>query len=189
MKAIWTGTDALFLVKIPKQTYLVDKYYALKLRLWGRLVDYFAKEHYACGEIVARDLKQFGMKKKIKLFVNPILYPIKIKKKTHEAFNILYYCYKKESRFNRWIYGYDIFEYLKSTIEKSYDNVNFIMVDGNSDMNEIYSITDLLIRPNRHDGEPRMVIECNLNEIPVIATKENPDKEYFLNEIIKLINK
>ena len=167
MKAIWNGTDSLFLVKFPKQLKRTKIFYVFSLRVFARLCDIFAYEHYYLGPLVYRNLCKFGMKKPLILYKSPIL-DIDIKLESHSGFNVLYYYPKKDTKFNRWLYGFDIYEGLLN------EGFNFIVVDGSHDMNKIYPVIDVLIRPNRHDGDPRMVRECNKIGIPVIHTYENP---------------
>lgn len=183
MKIIWQGTDSLFLVKFPKQLKWTKIFYVMALRVFAKLTDIFAQEHYACGELVDNNIHKFGMRKKVIRFKDLLLYPAKIQKKQHEGFNVLYYFPKKDTCFNRWLYGYDI--YLGLLIELIVPNIHFIVVDGTKDMNAIYPLVDVLIRPNRHDGHPRMIDECILNGIPYIYTKQNPTLEYFKNQILE----
>ena len=180
MKVIWTGTDSLLLVKFPKEFGWTKIFYIIALRILARLTDLFGEEHFACGDLVEKNLRRFGMRRSIVQFIHPVKYG-KLRKKEHKGFNVLYFCPKNSKR-NNWIYGYDIFLTLKEALR----SVNFIRVDGGYDLKEIYPLTDLYVRPNRHDGHPRMIEECILNEIPYIWTKENPNVEYFVNEILRV---
>jgi hypothetical protein len=183
MKTIWTGSDAMYLLFIPKHFKWYKVFYILTLRLFARLTDFFTQCHYACGPLVEKELKQFGMKKKIIRFKDQFN-ETKYDKIPHEGFNILYYFPKGNFNHNSWLYGWDIYQELKVL----FPYANFIEVDGTQDMSQIYPIVDLYIRPNRHDGEPRMVDECKVNEIPFIATLENPVVEEFAEQIEKLYN-
>lgn len=174
MKLIWTGTDSLLLNRFPRQYPLRKLPYVLFLRLIARLSDFIAEENYACGELTEKNVKKFGLHR-VKRFCDTLLCGDIVEKKPHEGFNILYYCPKVDNKWNRWLYGYDIYLGLKAW----FPNLNFIRVDGCQDMKEIYPIVDLFIRPNRHDGHPRMIDECKLNGIPYIWTKENPSFDYF----------
>jgi hypothetical protein len=188
MKIIWQGTDSLFLVCFPKQLRYTKIFYVLALRLFAIFSDVFAQEHYTCGRLAEQNLKNFGFKKPIKQFADILQYPNKIIKVAHEGFNVLYYYPKKNTLFNKWLYSWDIYTRLVSCFSVFRD-INFIIVDGCADMNKIYPITDLLIRPNRHDGRPRMVDECVLNNIPYVWTNQNPTVEYFKIEILKVYEK
>ena len=54
-------------------------------------------------------------------------------------------------------------------------NITWIRVDGKQDMAKIYPIVDFYLRPNRHDGNPYMIKECEANNIPYYWSKENPN--------------
>lgn len=187
MKIIWTGTDSLFLVKFPKQLKWSKIFYVLALRIFARITDIFTQEHYACGELVYKNLTKFGFNKKIVYFKDVLNYDYVVKK-THEGFNILYYFPKRNTRFTRWLYGRDVYENIKKLLN-FYSDIHFIEVDGSQDLNEIYPVTDMLIRPNRHDGHPRMVDECMINEIPCVASKQNPMTGYFIFQILNKYHK
>jgi len=178
MRTIWQGTDSLFLTSIPK--FKKHKIlYIIALRIFARLSDIFAQEHYACGELVERNLKCFGLKKPIKQY-NTKVNTEGIKRVEHKEFNILYYLPNEgKDKFKNWLYGYDIF----CEIKKNITGANFIVVCGNKNMSNIYPIIDLLIRPNRHDGVPRMVNECKELKIPYIWTNENPNVQTIINQI------
>lgn len=182
MKIIWTGTDSLFLVKFPKAQSLRKLPYIMALRIFAKLSDVFTQEHYVCGELVAKNIKKFGMKKKIVFFHDLIKYLDKYEKQDHDGFNILYYI-PNLKRFNRWLYGYDEFSKIKEALI-DYD-INFIVVDGSLDMAEIYPIIDLYLRPHNHDGQPRIIDECINNEIPFIWFNQKPDVEYCIKEILR----
>jgi hypothetical protein len=177
MKTIWQGTDAFLLNRMPKELSLREKYYTIKTRIFARLVDKFSTEHYACGPLVAEDLKKFGMKKPIKYFQD-FYNEYRFVKLSHEGFNVLYY-FPKRNRFREWLYGWDIFEKVK----EHFPQINFIVVDGSHDMSKIYPIVDFMIRPCRNDGLPRMVKECEVNNIPYLWTRQNPEADKFIKAI------
>ena len=82
--------------------------------------------------------------------------------------NILVYI---PNRFHRrinidWLYGKDIIEALKS----KHPEWNFVYVDGSK--KNIYKNIDIYLRPNRHDGYPKMVVEAKLLGIPCIWSYE-----------------
>ena len=102
-----------------------------------------------------------------------------VKKRSAMSFNILYYD-PLDTEFQRWKYGIDIIAQIKEQLS----DVNWLKADGTQDMRELYAITDLYIRPRRHDGEPRINVECKLNSIPVIYSENgNPSAEHFIKEI------
>ena len=177
MKIIWQGTDSLYLVAFPKQVRRIKIFYVLGLRIFAKFMDVFAQEHYVCGELTESNIRRFGLKKPIKRFNDVVYYSEKFEKIPHTDFNIIYYYpMASDNAFNRWLYGYDIYLKLK-------EKWDIHLIDGKQDMSKIYPVTDLLIRPNRHDGQPRMIDECAVNDIPYIWTNTNPDAAYFNEKI------
>ncbi len=183
----WTGTDALTLVRNPPGTLIWHTkliLYRIKWKILIRLFD----EHWVNGIHLEKHLRKFGVKKKVLNKETELIYSA-VKKINHKGFNILYYCPSTPNnlggmRYINWVYGYDIF----LQISKRIPEANIITVGGEVDMNEVYPIIDLYIRPTRHDGNPRMTRECEINDIPVIKSKNfNPDVNYFVNEIKKRI--
>jgi hypothetical protein len=180
MKIIWQGTDSLYLVKFPKQLKWTKIFYIIALRVFAKLGDIITAEHLCCGPLVKKNLVKFGMKKPLIDYASPIHIP-QMQKTIHSTFNILYYKINK-TRMQQWLYGYDIYLQIKKYYRNEID-INFIEVDGSFHMGNIYPITDLYIRPNRHDGNPRMKREAETYGISTICTLENPDINYFLEHI------
>jgi len=82
--------------------------------------------------------------------------------------NILVYI---PNRFHRrinidWLYGKDIIEEL----ERKHPEWKFHYVDGSK--RNIYKNIDIYLRPNRHDGYPKMIVEAELFGIPYIWSYE-----------------
>lgn len=187
MKIIWQGTDSYLLNKFPRQMKWSKIFYVSALRLFAKISDIFAQEHYSCGQRVENNLKRFGIKKPIKQFKDIVWYPNKFKKKAHKEFNVLYY-FPSNTKWNRWLYGYDFFIVVKDILAYN-QNIRFIVVDGSQDMNKIYPITDFMIRPTRHDGHPRMIDECIINDIPYYYSEDgNPSVIYICRQIIDKYN-
>ena len=65
-----------------------------------------------------------------------------------------------------WLYGWDIIQQL---IER-HSEWHFLIADGTKD--NIWQDIDVLLRPNRHDGLSRMVLEAQALNIPVIWSYE-----------------
>lgn len=183
MEVIWQGTDSLLLIKFPKQMRWWEYWYVIKIRIFARLLDRKTQCHYYHGELVRRNLEKFGMKKPLKHIDSQFKYG-KLNRLPHEGFNVLYYFPQKSSEFTKWLYGLDIFLSIRRQLREK--NINFCVVDGTFDMGIVYPTIDLLIRPNRHDGYPRMVRTCEINGIPFIWTAENPTVEYFVNKIMEI---
>jgi len=70
--------------------------------------------------------------------------------------------------FQGWKYGIDIIVKIKEQLS----DVNWIKTDETQDMQELYAISDMYIRPTRHDGKPRINVECKLNGIPNIYSED-----------------
>jgi len=183
MKPLWTGSDVLFLNKYPPSRKI--KYvYMFFYRIFARMLDKFAECHYVVSEHLIPELKQFGMKKPIKVLADPPLFTKKVKKIVHPDFNVIYYRPKTNNQvYADWVYGYDIIKEVEKEFEGT--NVHFCELDGNQDMNYVYAEADFYLRPNRHDGNPRMVMECAINGIPYYWSYENPDKGQIIKEIKK----
>ena len=178
----WMGTDALTLVKNPPGNriwHLKLIFYRLKWRILMRFFD----EHWVTEKHLGEYLKKYRVKE-VKIKHDEYKYG-KMKKKKHTGFNILYYCPTKPvnlggMKYIHWLYGYDVF----LELEKNLTGFNFIHISGDSDMSKVYPLTDIYIRPNRHDGYARMIDECEANNIPVIKSENfKPDIKYFINEI------
>lgn len=182
------GTDALTLVNNPpaKRIWHIKLFfYRIK---WRILKKYF--DHWAVHENLAVHLKKFGINPKI--VVDPPMYPDPINKIPHECFTVLYYRPKPVNlggqKYIDWYYGYDLYAAIKKYF--SLWPINFIEADGSCDMRDLYAITDCYIRPNHWDGMPRMVLECQINNIPYMwCDKMNgnyldPRVDDFINFII-----
>jgi len=171
MKLLWTGTDSLMLVNYSMRS-LCKKPYWWMFRKMTRLMDFFIQSHYCVSENVADNVRRFGTRKPISILVDPAKYTEEFDKVEHNGFNVLYYFPRKGDRkFNEWLYGWDVFLEVKDT----FTVFNFIIVDGSDEMAAIYPITDFYLRCNRHDGQPRMVIECEAQGIPYYWSRTDPD--------------
>lgn len=62
----------------------------------------------------------------------------------------------------KWLYGIDTVEIIKN----KHPEWNFRFVDG--EQKDIYKDIDVLLRPNRHDGYPKMIAEAKFLSIPYI---------------------
>ncbi len=174
----WMGTDALTMWYRPPGKRWRD---VILHRIKMRLLEPLIFRHWVTGPRLFYDLEKSSNIQMDKVVVAywPGKYHKKIKKIEHEGFNVLYYD-PDSGPYERWVYGTDIIEQIK----KKVSDVNWLKIDGTQDMKKIYPITDLYIRPSRHDGEPRINVECKLNRIPVIYSEDgNPSVEYFVNKI------
>ena len=180
---IWTGTDALTLVKYPPGNHIwwVKLFlYRIKWLFLKRLFD----EHWIRSERLSEYLSKFGIKRD-KVYQSEIKV-IDLVKIPHEGVNVLYYLPDPANlggvKHRNWARGYDIFNRLYI----AFPMFNFIIVKGRDDMNKIYQVIDCYIRPNRIDGMPRMIMECEAYGIPYcwsVDGKPNFDVFYeFLNK-------
>jgi hypothetical protein len=165
--------------------------YGIRAWIWSRMFRLFAKlsdkmtsKHLYRGELVRRNLINFGMKKPLAPFDRPVDLSKKVKRINHDGFNIVYYIPKPITKLRKWIYGYDIYFDIKKRFE---GRANFIVCNPKMEVRHIYEIADLLIRPNRHDGSPRMIKECIMNNIPAIYSLEKPELSHFIYVIEKYL--
>lgn len=99
----------------------------------------------------------------------------KIKKERSKRFTILYYLPKHAQnlggqKYLKWLYGYDVWENVNTMLVRMTPTmewkIKLIVVDGTADMNEVWKTVDFYVRPTRHDGQSRMILECEENNIP-----------------------
>lgn len=181
----WMGTDALTMWFFPPgKNFLMVILHRIKMLL----LEPFIYQHWVTGSRLIKSLDKVWFIKSNKVKV--VYWPGNIlrvsEKQKHDTFNILYYHPKNSGKFENWVYGIDVIEGLKERLSQ----VNWMRVDGNQDMRKIYPVIDLYIRPSRHDGAPRINLECQENGIPVLFSEDgNPTVEWFESEITEVINK
>ena len=184
---IWVGTDALTLTKFPPGSriwYLRILLRRMFYRIAGNLFDV----HWVVHKRLTPHLLKIGIHyDRIKVIIDDTICRScenLCSKKKHEDFTILYYAPKRSRnmKFKRWVYGLDIIDRLKQ-IDFSF-NVRWIEVDGTQDMCSIYPSVDCMVRPSRHDGNPRMVMECKLLEIPYYWDESFEPKAQEIAEFI-----
>lgn len=174
MKLYFTGSDVLLLNQFPPGLRKIKYPYVLLMRLWVRLSKHFIEEYWCVDDHLIPEMREFGIKREIKIFHHPVEHNIKYPKVKHNTFNILYYCPSGNDKLNKWIYGYDVFTHIRNYYKYVHE-VRFLRSWGQYNMEETYPITDFYIRCNRHDGDARMVRECEIQGIPYYWTYENPD--------------
>jgi len=191
MKLIWTGSDVLYATRFPKQLPKRKWIYCLGMKIFAKIADKFVQNHIVVSEHLIKELKPLKLKKSFEVRETPIdiikIDKIKVKRlsinKSARSKTIIYYLPAKGNRdFNKWLYGYDIVCKLQIRFKDHY----FHALTGKSNMELVYPYVDAYIRPNRHDGNPRVVRECQYLGIPVMATKENPRLEEFTKFIEQL---
>lgn len=204
------GSDTLYATRLiggkkfptKKSKYL----YFLGCTIFAKIADLFVDAHYVVSEHLIEDLKPLKLKKPFKVLVDPPLYTKKFEKKPHKGFNILYYRGLGSNQvFKDWVYGYDIMASIwirymwswqktskhttKNVFDDAGDYIRIIEVNGDANMEEIFPIVDAMVRPCNHDGNPRMVMECEKNNIPYYWSKENPNEEDIINFIHDTLQK
>ena len=166
----WWGTDALTLVENPPTDTVLWWIKLIFYRWKWKILHRFFDRHLIVHERLRQHLLDFGIKNdKISVQIAPPLYPDKYPKKLHNGFVIMYYhplpaCLGGET-YIRWKYGIDFIEQAKSAMFGLRD-IHFLKIDGTKDMSKIYPVVDYMLRPSRHDGQPRMNLECDNNNIP-----------------------
>lgn len=185
-KLLFTGSDVLFSTwlfntrKFPtkksKWLYFIGYY------LFIKMCDLFVESFYVVNEHLIDELKPLKLKKPIRVLVDPPVDVSSIMRKKHDRFNVIYYCpFGSNQVFIDWLYGFDFAQKVAKHYEDT--DVNIIRLNGKSDMNYFYSIADFVLRPNRHDGQPRMIMECSQLGIPYYWSKDNPSVKEAINLI------
>lgn len=175
---MWTSSDVLYATRFvggkrfptKKSKYL----YFLGMTVFAKLADLFVECHYVVAEHLKLELQSLKLRKSIEVLSDPPKSVTELVRVPHDGFLVLYYrALGANQEYLDWVYGYDIFLRTK----RQFPSVQFVEVNGKSDIKEIYSFCDAYIRPNRHDGSPRMVMECEQLGIPVWWSRENPDEQ------------
>ncbi len=180
----WMGSDALTLWSVPPGRNRLEIFLH---RLKMRLLKPFITRHWVTSSRLVVDLARSKsvLPDKIAIVYWPGRHHQPVRKQPHVGFNILYYDPGKD-KFKRWVYGIDIIE----TVQVKLTGVNWVKIDGRQNMAEIFPITDLYLRPSRHDGAPRIIEECRLNNIPVVYSEDGkPLVETIVQEILAIKNK
>lgn len=158
----WMGTDVLTLCIYPPY-YNRLQAWLHRVKMW--LLRGFIDEHWFVCEKLRCEIPDKYVEGKTEIAY--LRYPFKVyPKKDHEGFNVLYYA--PAGKFHEWLYGLDLIRWL---INK-YPELGWVKVNGSQNMDEIYPIIDLYIRPSRDDGAPKMVDECEAYGIPVYWSED-----------------
>jgi hypothetical protein len=202
---MWTGSDVLFATRLvggknfPTK---ITKYpYFLGMTVFAKLADKFVEGHYVVSEHLKSELQPLKLCKPIKVLADPPKSLTGVVRKPHEGFNVLYYRpVGANQKFIDWVYGKDIVERLSYRLKThvftfhesllAFDGIKIMEVTGQENMNDVYPYVDFVCRPNRHDGNPRMIMECEQLGIPYYWSKENPCVEDALMAIkVAMFNK
>ena len=190
---MWTGSDSLFASRLLGGRKFPTKkskyFYFLGYTIFAKIADLFVQKHYVVSEHMKENLKPLKLKKPIEVLIDPPKDVSHIKKIPHKVFNVLYCTkYSNNQPFTDWCYGYNIFCNVANYFAND-DNVYFQVVDGEQNIDPYYELSDAYIRPNRSDGAPRMIMECEQLGIPYYHSKENPNEEDIINFIKDEIKK
>ena len=161
----------------------------LLYRIIMRILDsVFVTGYSVTSENVKNNLVQWGTKREIAINPLPII-EVEIKKVKHNSFNILYYMPTsyKSLKFAKWQYGYDIMLIAKRELSKK--NIKWMIIDGTSEMTNIYPITDFVVRCNRWDGNSRMIREAIKYQIPYYYSQEKPNSNALIKAIVTVLSK
>ena len=177
----WVGTDVLLLREFPIGR---GKLSVFKHRLLYHLTKIFVFENWITAGRLKDEFISCGGKRAVVRYHIRGMLTEKVIKIKHEGINIAWYA-TNSSKAVRWKYGVDLIEKLMLLF---YD-VNWIRLDGTLDMKEVYPYLDGYIRPSRHDGRPRLVIECQIQGIPYYYSEDgNPDLEEMSNFVERVID-
>lgn len=207
-KLLFTGSDVLYATRLIGGVKFPTKWtkylYFAAMTVFAKIADLFVECHYVVSDHLIRELQILKLKKQIKVLVDPPADMEGIEKKPHKGINILYYCGKGgNQKFKNWVYGKDIVEQfwvrnldeieyclIKDEIEyiSKTDGIRIIEVNGSADLRKIYPFVDFYIRPCRHDGAPRMIMECQKLGIPYYWSKENPNLKIMERRVKELYN-
>ncbi len=153
--------------------------YLAWVKIRARLLKPFISEWWTDAEYLIPFIKAFYPKAKTRVVKDELKYTVKYRKWVHPIFCVMYYYPANEYNKNycRWVYGKDIIENLIRLFPDFY----WIRIDGTNDLSKVFPMVDAYIRPNRHDGTPRLIEECKIQEIPYLHTQHDPDTRDFIN--------
>lgn len=138
------------------------KFSVLRHRLIAHLFNFLVDEHWFVSKSLQIELATKLKIKNWQIRINPGRTG-KVERRAHKGFNVLYYD-PKDNAYARWVYGIDIIE----ALQKELTAVNWIRFDSTFRLKESLEVTDVYLRPSRHDGWPRIVDTCRKSSIPVI---------------------
>jgi len=160
----WTGHDALRLVQHTPGKRLYTYVWRIFWRLFGNKF-----EHWAVSQNLVGHLNKFGINN---VKINPMYSKCNdcdgCAHIPSESFRVLVYMPKpykgllgSNTAYVEWVYGFDIIREVMQEFPASW-----IIVDGSQDMCDVWPYVDCMIRPNRHDGLPRLVLEAQKLNVP-----------------------
>lgn len=184
-KLIFTGSDVLYATRLIGGKKFPTKYskyiYFACMTLFVKICDIFVECFYVVSDHLIEELSPLKLKKKILVLVDPPRNVSTEKRIPHEGFCVLYYRpIGSNQKFLDWVYGYDVVVELMDIFSGS--GIWFKGVSGKE--SNVYEVADFYLRCNRHDGNPRMIMECEQLGIPYYWSKSDPDMELAIHEIL-----
>lgn len=183
----WKGTDTLKLVMYPptlQKTWYVRIFLE---RILFKIIEPLFREHWVDHECLAGDLIKFGIKAdKISLRYDPVWDDVTINKRKHSKFVVTYFEYHGGNKyFKDWLYGRD---YIQEAINnfKKHKDIKFRPITNKMSKQrilDILAVTDLYIRPNRHDGNSRLAQFCKICKIPTYHSRYDRDPIHLFRSI------
>lgn len=172
---MWVGTDVLLLHRFPPGR---GGFSVMRYRIKDQIVNQIVHEHWINGERLFNEFVAVTGRRNVKM-IHWLGKNFVANKVAHDGINVAYY-HPRDDKYSRWVYGVDVME---KVIDLDADQrINFIALDGRMNMKNVYPILDGYIRPTRHDGWPRMVHECQMNNIPFYWSMESLPPTEFVCE-------
>lgn len=156
----WLGTDAFTLYMFPPgKSYLKVLLHRIKVIL----VNKYFEENWFVSQRLINELPDYY--KSILNCVSVKVHEAEYIKRIKKPFVVGYYM-PELTEFNSWVYGVDIIAALYVFFKYSELDIVFLRYDGKADMSAFLSLIDVYIRPSRHDGMPRLILLCEMHDIP-----------------------
>jgi hypothetical protein len=178
----WVGTD-VYMLSMPRIKKFGISFQVVHLRILAWLCNLFIDEHVFVSENLRDEFLQ--------LFKNTNcstqLWPAAPERYLNR-FNVLVYLPPANKRWidNDWLYGRDIVIKLMNL----YPQWNWMILDGRIAKNvvqELYFRTNVVFRPTRHDGAPRMIKEAAQHGIPTVWSEgKDVPVERFETALIRI---
>lgn len=173
----WKGTDTLKLVMFPPTSHISWYIRIVLERIIWKCTEWMIREHWIDHEFLKANLIKFGINEsKIKIVADPIWADVTVTKKPHDLFTVAYYrAYNKKNQvFKDWLYGYDLVRTLKQRLPAFIEFIEIQPGMPKQQVLDLLALSDVYIRPNRHDGNSRLAAFCKAVGVPVYHTRENP---------------
>ena len=188
----WTGSDVYYMHTFPKQWPLYKWPYILALRLFAYIADrYIIQRHQVVSEHLIHELRMaIGATKPVEVQPNDFAHG-KVNRAKEKIFYVAYYIPISHLQWRRewysWLYGIDLIVKLMKELRPM--NIHFLPIYFSNGVYAGLKYADVYIRPNRHDGNSRLVRAFQYNDIPVWYSVENPNYTALKEWVIEQYNK